>query len=244
MPHSRATSTRPSLLPSASTTLRVATASIRCFTAASGRLMFVTPPIGSTPLQPSSTVLTEIWSRMSVASGSTSECCNGRSVPPSTTTVIRGVAGSSSSAVFSPFVKTTTSLSSARAAIARAAAAAVVPTSTSTVSPSSSNAAAAWAIATFSAAKLEMLSSNGCSWRGINRGIAPPRTRCTLPLAARESRSPRTVTSETPKRLLSSPTRTNSRSLISASMRSRRSEAGTGGSVASALTRASPHPVA
>ena len=85
-----ATSTRPSLLPSASTTLRVATASIRCLSAASGRLMFVTPPIGSTPLQPSSTVLTEIWSRMSVASGSTSECCNGRSVPPSTTTVIRG----------------------------------------------------------------------------------------------------------------------------------------------------------
>ena len=188
--------------------------------------------------------MTEIWSRMSVARGSTSECCNGRSVPPSTTTVIRGVAGSSSSAVFSPFVKTTTSVSSARAAIARAAAAAVVPTSRSTVSPSSSNAAAAWAIATFSAAKLEMLSSNGCSWRGINRGIAPPRMRCTLPRAARESRSPRTVTSETPKRLLSSPTRTNSRSLISASMRSRRSEAGTGGSFASGLTRASPHPVA
>ncbi len=128
-------------------------------------------------MQPSNAVLTEIWSRISVASGSTSECCNGRSVPPSTTTVIRGVAGSSSSAVFSPFVKTTTSLSSARAAIARAAAAAVVPTSTSTVSPSCSSAAAAWAIATFSAAKLEMLSSNGCSWRGINRGIAPPRTR-------------------------------------------------------------------
>ena len=58
-------------------------------------------------------------------------------------TVILGDAGSSSSAVLRPFVKTTTSLSSVRAAIARAVAAAVVPTSINTVSPSSSMAAAA-----------------------------------------------------------------------------------------------------
>ena len=76
---------------------------------ASGRLMFVTPASGSTPLQPSRTVLTEIWSRITVASGSTSECWSGRSVPPRTTTVMRGEAGSSSSAVLSPLVKTTTS---------------------------------------------------------------------------------------------------------------------------------------
>ena len=80
------------LLPSASTTARPRSAHA-LLDLGLGRLMFVTPPAGSTPLQPKKRVFTAIWSRIAAASGSTSECCSGRNVPPITTTVRRGIAG-------------------------------------------------------------------------------------------------------------------------------------------------------
>ena len=60
---------------------------------------------------------------------------------------------------------------------------------------------------------------------GDVRGIAPPRIRCTSPREASASRSLRIVTSEMPKRSLSSPTRMKSCCLITASIRSRRTVA-------------------
>ena len=73
-------------------------------------------------------VETLILSRISDPSGSTRECCIGRSVPPVTTTVIRGIAGSSSRAIVSELVKTVTSSRSVRRTSARAMAVVVVPT--------------------------------------------------------------------------------------------------------------------
>src|SRR3954463_8091985 len=235
--HRCASSVRPIFEPSASTTTRCAALSIRFLTSASGRLTLVTPPAGSTPLQPRKSVCTLICSRISVAIGSTSEGCHGRSVPPRITTDTRGSATSSSSAVFRPFVNTTTLRRSSRCASARAAAAVVVPTSISSVSASRTRAAAARPIATFSSAMLVSDSSNGRSLSGSVRGIAPPRMRCTSPRKASASRSLRTVTSEMPKRSLSSPTRTKSRSRIAASIRSRRNVALTGDSSVPAIVR-------
>src|SRR3954453_1713903 len=235
--HRWASSVRPIFEPSASTTTRCAALSIRFLTSASGRFTFVTPPTGSTPLQPRNSVCTLICSRIRLAIGSTSECCSGRSVPPRITTETRGSATSSSSAVFRPFVNTTTLRRSSRCASARAAAAVVVPTSISTVSASRTSVEAARPIATFSSAMLVSDSSNGRSLSGSVRGIAPPRMRCTSPRKASASRSLRTVTSEMPKRSPTPPTRTKSRSRIAASIRSRRSVALTGDSSGPAIVR-------
>ena len=102
---------------------------------------------------------------------------------------------------------------------------AVVPTSRITDSPSGIRAAAARPIASFSIAKLASASSNGRSWPRPPRGIAPPRIRMIWPRSESTARSLRAVTSETPNWLLSSSTRTNALSLITASIWSRRSSA-------------------
>ena len=106
-------------------------------------------------------------------------------------------------------------------------AAVVVPTSTSTLIPEVTIAAALAPIAAFSSAWSPSDSSNECSERAAAAGaMAPPRTRRTPWLTSRAVRSPRAVTSLIPKASARSATRMNRRSVITSSMRSRRSVAG------------------
>jgi hypothetical protein len=97
----------PELRASAQTMRRCEARRISFLISVSGRLTLVTPASTSTPLQPMKAVpaLMEC-PRTRPASGSTSECCFGRSVPPVTTTVRRGSAASSASAIVSELVKT------------------------------------------------------------------------------------------------------------------------------------------
>ena len=139
-------------------------------------------------------------SSRTVPSGLTSECCSGRSVPPVTTTEIRGQARSSTRATVRPLVTTVTSRRSARATSARAIAVVVVPTSSRTVSPSATSAAAQPPMAAFSLARSCSATSKGCSERWMPGGMAPPRIRRTRPWDSSDCRSVRTVTVETPKR--------------------------------------------
>ena len=114
MSHTLASSTRPTLEPSATITRRRAASSMARLTSASGRLTLVTPTSGSTPLQPTKATEARRRSSRTVPSGLTSECWRGRRVPPVTTTLTRGVARSSSRAMLSPLVTTVTSRRSVR----------------------------------------------------------------------------------------------------------------------------------
>ena len=206
---------------------READASMRFLISASGALMLVTPRWASTPLHPMKTVSALVSRSRYRAIGSTRECCSRRSVPPVTTTENRGIADSSSRAMFRPFVSTTRSCRSSRAMSERAMNVVVLPTSRMRLSPDRTRLAAALPISCFSTAEAPSDSSNdGSSCSLLPTGTAPPRTRRMTCRLSSTSRSARTVTSEIPNFSLKSDTRTKLRSVTSASISSRRISAG------------------
>src|SRR5215211_5229706 len=225
MSHTLASSTSPTLEPSATITRRRAASSIARLTSASGRLTLVMPTSGSTPLQPTKATEARRRSNRVVPSGLTSECWRGRRVPPVTTTLMRGVARSSSRAMLSPLVTTVTSRRSVRRTRARAMEVVVVPTSRITVSPAAIMAAAWTPMLDFWSGASHCDDSKGRSPSSPEGGTAPPRTRRTRALASSAVRSARTVTADTPNRPARSETRANPSSQMIPAMRAWRTSA-------------------
>ena len=121
--------TWPTFEPSATTMRRRAARIIRRFDLGLGDVDVRHARLGSIPWHSRIATCPCTWSRIVVPNGLTSECCSRRSVPPVSMTVMRGIAGSSSSATRSAVGEHGDVVEVLRAAIARAIAATVVPTS-------------------------------------------------------------------------------------------------------------------
>ncbi|OEI67453.1 hypothetical protein Cus16_2887 [Curtobacterium sp. ER1/6] len=199
---------RPNFEPSATTTVRPAVAASIRFASVSGRFTLVSPCSTSSPVPLMNARSAAIAGRTAPMNGATRECWSGRRVPPVTTTVKRGTAGSRASAVVSELVTTVTSVRSSRATRADATAAGVVPTSSTTHCPERTRSAAARPIAALATWCSTAVSSSGRSPEPAPRRTAPPRTRRMRASCPSVARSCRTVTSLVPSAAASAAVRT------------------------------------
>ena len=176
-------------------------------------------------------------SKMKPAIGSTSECCFGRSVPPVTTTVMRGMAASSSRAIVRLDVKTVTSDEVRAGDEGLGDGGGRCPdVEDDRLARSDRAGRMAADPGLFGGVLVERFFERPLKteFRIANDGSTVNPLRA--PWSASSPRSVRTVTSEIPKMSVKSATRMNSRSRTSDSIRSRRSSGGMPSSINLDLT--------